>query len=323
MSDVLLFVILIFCSVFLLSFLLIVPTFGVDRSIRKRLSKQIQRIRNSSNAEEIISLTRKKYLQNLSPFERKLEAIPFVARLAILIEQCGYEYRAYRVALFCVVLALVAALTIWLVTFNLLMALAIGFVVMFIPVLKLIYDRNSRMDKFNEQLPEALDVMVRALKAGYPFSQTLHLVSEEMSDPIASEFHLTAAEMSYGYDAKDALLNLLERMPNVSVMAVVTSVMIQNETGGNLAEVLTKISNVIRSRFKLMRKVKTLSAEGRLSAWILTLVPFILAIVLYFIHPGYLPILFDEEIGKNMLIGMLIAMFIGVLWMRKIIRIDI
>ncbi len=134
------------------------------------------------------------------------------------------------------------------------------------PFLKLMHDRKKRFEKLDEQLPDAVDVMKRAMRAGHPFNSAMRLVAEDMSDPIAQEFQTTFADINYGNDVRRAMLGLLVRVPSVSMMAVVTSVLVQRETGGNLAEIFDQISRVIRSRFRFGRKVRTLSAEGRLSA---------------------------------------------------------
>ena len=129
--------------------------------------------------------------------------------------------------------------------------------------------------------------------------------------------------MNYGGDTRSALLNLLERVPSVSMMALVTSVLIQRETGGNLAEVLEKISAVIRARFRFARKVRTLSAEGRLSAWILALQPFALIVMLQVMNPKYLPMLIDDPLGQQLIMGALVVAFFGLLWIRRIIHIQV
>jgi tight adherence protein B len=144
-----------------------------------------------------------------------------------------------------------------------------------------------------------------------------------MPDPIGSEFAETFVEISYGYDTKVALHNLLSRLPSVSLMALVTAVLIQRDTGGNLAEIIDNISNLIRGRFKLQRKTRTLSAEGRLSGWILGLLPFVLSIIIHLSNPDYLPMMFEHPLGEKMIFAALAFIFVGVLWMRRIIRIDI
>ena len=183
--------------------------------------------------------------------------------------------------------------------------------------------RRERLEKFEEQLPDAVDVMKRALRAGHPFSTCVKLVAEDMDEPISREFEQTFADVNYGNDLRRALLGLLLRVPSTNLMAVVTAVLIQKETGGNLAEIFERISQVIRSRFRFGRRVRTLSAEGRLSAWILTLVPIILFGVLWITTPSYLPPLLESPTGQKMIAFAMVMMVVAVFWMRKIIRIDL
>ena len=190
-------------------------------------------------------------------------------------------------------------------------------------MLKIWKARNDRMAQFEEQLPDAIDAMRRALKAGHPFSATLKLVAEDMEDPIAYEFEQTFADINYGNDARRAMLGLLARVPSVTVMALVTSILVQKETGGNLAEILGEISKVIRSRFRFYRRVRTLSAEGRLSGWILAMIPFVLFLMLTITNPDYLPMLTESETGRQAIVAGVISGFIGILWIRRIIRIDV
>ncbi|MFQ5546358.1 MAG: type II secretion system F family protein, partial [Acidiferrobacterales bacterium] len=216
----------------------------------------------------------------------------------------------------------VAAVGGWIFTRQWPVALVTGAVAGMVPFMKIAFDRGKRLTKFEEQLPAALDIMARALKAGHPFNESLHLVAQEMDDPVAKEFQITFADMNYG-DAKIALLNLLERVPSVNVMAMVMSVLIQRETGGNLAEILRNISVVVRGRFRFQRKVRTLSAEGRLSAWILSLIPFVLYALIYFTTPGYLTMLTDDPLGHKLIMAAFVMLVIGLFWVRRIIRIQV
>jgi tight adherence protein B len=183
--------------------------------------------------------------------------------------------------------------------------------------------RAKRMAKIEEQVPDAVDTMTRALRAGHPFNATLRMIAEDLEDPIAGEFNLTFGDINYGNDLRRAMLGLLSRVPSVTMMALVTSVLVQKETGGNLAEILKQISEVVRGRFKLHRKVKTLSAEGRMSAWVLALVPIILFAVISVTTPDYLPVLVNDPRGHKMIIYGLISGVLGVLWIRKILRIEV
>jgi len=192
-----------------------------------------------------------------------------------------------------------------------------------LPYLKIAYGRARRMARFEEQMPEAMDVMRRAMKAGHPFVQALKLVAEDMDEPISREFDLVFAEINYGSDVRRAMLGLLERIPSVSVMALVTAVLVQKETGGNLTETLERITVVIRGRFKLQRRVRTLSAEGRLSAWILALVPVALCGIISITTPDYLPVLFATPTGKTLMTVAAGMAVVGILWIRRVIRIQV
>ena len=192
-----------------------------------------------------------------------------------------------------------------------------------LPFLKVARDRTQRIQKVEEQLPEAVDMMKRALRAGHPFSGAIKLVSEELEAPLGKEFGTTFADLNYGNDVRRAMLGLLQRIPSVPVMALVTSVLVQKETGGNLAEILGQISTVIRGRFRLERKIRTLSAEGRLSAWILALVPIVLFGVITVTTPDYLPTLTQDPFGQKLIMAGGVMAVIGILWIRKIIRIDV
>src|SRR6266702_5133305 len=209
----------------------------------------------------------------------------------------------------------------WMATRLLYASAIVAVVAFFLPLLKILRNRARRMAKFEEQLPEALDVIRRALKAGHPLTQCLKLVTEDMEDPISREFEYVFTEINYGSDLRGALLGLLERMPSISVMALITAVLIQKETGGNLAETLERITVVIRGRFKLHRRVRTLSAEGRLSAWILAMVPLVLFAVMSFTTPDYMPMLLKDPRGPKLITMAVVMGTVGILCIRRIIRI--
>ena len=324
MSDgMIFFVVLIFVAVFFLVQGLAIPVFGESAQARKRLKKKLGEIESANDEEAYSSLLREKYLRKLSPWERSLERLPRMEALATLIEQSGAKYLAYRVVLFAVVLAVSAAFFAW-VYFRLwyapIVAAAIAF---YLPFMKIASNRTKRMGQFEEQLPDAIETMTRALRAGHPFPAALKMIGEEFDDPIAAEFELTFGDINYGNDVRRAMLGLLSRIPTVTVMALVTAVLVQKESGGNLAEILERISGVIRGRFRLYRKIKTLSAEGRMSAWVLAMVPLGLFVVLMVTTPDYLPTLVDDERGQKMIIGGMISAACGIFWIRKILRIEV
>ena len=314
---------MIFVTVFMLMQGMIVPAFGESAQARKRLQKRLDKIDNGNDGESYTSLVRKKHLKKLLPIERFLEGLPVLESLSKTIEQAGHHILAYRLVTLSVVLGSCAGYTAWLLTRLPLVAALAAIGVFMLPILKIKRDRAQRMAKFEEQLPDAIDIMKRALKAGHPFTSTLKLVSQDMDGPIAREFEITFNDISYGNDTRRALLGLLSRVPSVTVMALVTSILVQKETGGNLAEVLEQIAKVIRSRFRFQRKVKTFTAEGRMSAWVLALVPLVLFATIWVTTPDYLPVLVEDPRGQKMIIYGFVSGVIGIAWIRKIIRIEV
>lgn len=322
-SGMMIFVAMIFVTVFLLVQGMAVPVFGDSAKARKRLLKKLNQIQSVTEGDGYASLLREKYLRRLSPWERQLERLPAMEALGAKIEQAGRKYLAYRVVLLSAVLAAVCAVIAWTVTRMTIAPVVAGAIGAYLPFMAISHLRGKRMSRIEEQIPDAIDTMARALKAGHPFNATLRMVAEDLDDPIAGEFELTFGDINYGNDLRRAMLGLLSRVPSVTMMALVTSVLVQKETGGNLAEILHQISGVVRGRFKLHRKVKTLTAEGRMSAWVLALVPLVLFAVISVTTPDYLPILVEDPRGHNMIIYGVISGALGILWIRRILRIEV
>jgi tight adherence protein B len=182
--------------------------------------------------------------------------------------------------------------------------------------------RKKRLRKFEELFPGAVDLLGRAIRAGHPFSSGIKMVAEESAEPIASEFRRTFEEQRFGLPLEDTLSALADRVPLVDVRIFVTALMIQREVGGNLAEILDNLSSIIRQRFTLAGQVRTLTAEGRMSMYVLGIMPVAVGLFLYFTNPGYVGTLFTHPIGHAMLGGALVMQIIGWLWMRRITDIE-
>jgi tight adherence protein B len=322
-DGILIFVGLVFFAVFLLSQGLVLPVFGENKAARKRLKKRLSDLEKEEEGESITSLLREESLSKLNPLERQLEELPWMVKLADLIEQSGNRLPAYRLVLLCAGFSVAAGIIGWQLSRMLEVAAVAACVGAALPILKILRDRTQRFARLEEQLPDAIDTIQRALKAGHPFNGALKMIADDMEDPIAKEFQLTFADINYGNDLRRAMLGLLGRVPSVTVMAFVTSVLVQKETGGNLAEILRQISEVVRSRFRFARRVRTLSAEGRMSAWVLAMVPLFLFGAMMLTNPDYLPIMYKDETGQQMLIFAVIWSAIGVFFIRRIIRIDV
>ncbi|MDC0663757.1 type II secretion system F family protein [Marinobacter sp. SS21] len=322
-SDEVIFVGMVFVAVFLLVQSFIIPVFGENRQAQKRLRKRLQAVARSADQDEPISLVRRKHLSQLSSFERALESLPGMERLEHLIEQAGQKTLAYRLVLKALIFGGAIGVLVGLLLSSMLVGLVVGVAMTTLPVFRLRRARANRLAKFEEQLPEALVVMSRALRAGHPFVDAMQLVADEMPDPIGAEFRTTFMEINYGGDVRNALNGLLGRIGSITVMVFVSSVLIQKETGGNLAELLENLASIIRSRFRFHRKLRTLSAPGRLAAWILSLQPFAMAGLLTVVSPNFLPMLTDNPIGRQLIVVAFVLTVAGIFWMRRIVRIDV
>ncbi|MBM0106073.1 type II secretion system F family protein [Steroidobacter sp. S1-65] len=322
-NGIWLFALLVFFTVVLLLQGTVVPVFSDSRKMNKRIQARLQRLAEATGGLEFNSLLREKYLRDLSSFERTLEALPGMGRLAHILEQAGRQTPAYRLVLFSFGLSVGVAIAAWIMSRWWPVAIAGAVVGLALPYFQVLRARAKRFMRFEEQMPDAIDMIQRALKAGHPFGQCLKLVAEDMEEPISREFETTFADLSYGNDPRRALFGLLQRVPSVSVTALITAVMVQRETGGNLAENLAKISSVIRGRFRFQRRVKTLSAEGRLSGWILSMTPLVLFGVLWLLYPDYVGRLTGHPMGSTLIGGAVVLGTIGVLWIRQLVRIEV
>ena len=323
MSDETLFIVMVFIVGFLMSQAFVRPLMGTGREARRRLRERIRDLSDDATGAEQVSLVRDRYLRDLSPFARALMKLPGMDGLQALIEQAGSEKQPHRVIILCLAMGVAAGMATG-TTFGWgLGALLVGLIGTALPILQLKTKRAKRIARFEEQLPDALTVAARSLRAGLPFGEALKLVSQEMPEPVGKEFGIVFTEVNYGGDLRGALLGMLERVPSVAVMAMVTSVLIQRETGGNLAEVMDKLAAVVRERFRFQRTVRTLSAEGRLSAWILISLPFLMVGAISAINPEYLPMLTKDPGGRTIVMAAFGFLVVGILWLRWIVRIDV
>lgn len=321
-TPIAIFVALVFLAVFLLSQGLVVPAFGEAARRERRLRRRLAEIEADPRIETQ-SLLRSKYLEGLSPLERRLEGLPGMLRLRRLVEQAGLDQPAHYVLAQALLLGALAFTAILLARLGATFAILAALFALSAPVARLGFLRTRRVHEIERQLPDAVEVMKRSLKAGHPFVAAMRLVGQDLDAPIGTEFAKTAADLSYGADPRAALVNLLTRVPSLPLMGFVTAILIQRESGGNLAEILDQIAHVIRGRYRFQRRVRTLSAEGRMSAWVLTLVPFVLAAVLHFSSPDYLRVMFVDPLGLKILASCAALMLVGIVWMRRIIRIEV
>jgi len=323
MDEKTLFGFMIFIVVLLMSQAFVAPLMGSRRAARQRLRQRIRTLGETVGGESHAVLLRKRQLQDLSRFERWMESMPMMERLAVLASQAGQERPAHRLVLRSGALALFGGFFAVWYSGDPLIALLLAAGAAYLPFFLLLRRRSKRLQLFEEQLPEALSVAARSLKAGLPFSEALNMVSKEMKAPVNKEFGQVFSELNYGGDLRSALLNLLARMPTVAVMAVVSAVLIQRETGGNLAEVLERIAGLLRARFHFQRSARALTAEGRGTAWVVSIMPFALAAISEVMKPGWVTGLVSDPVGQQLTLGAFVLLVVGILWLKRLVNIDV
>ncbi len=320
-QDATLFFILLFFAVVFISQALILPAAG-SKAKHKQLSERLKESQAGLD-EETRSLLNEHYLKNLSPMDRKLVGMKWCSNLKKSIELAGLDWSLSQTLAVTFATALASSLAILLLNQPFYMAIASFVFIWFVLHFYLHKRISNRLTLFEEQLPDALDIMRRMLQAGQPVTQTFNEVGNEMPDPIGVEFKNTFNLLNYGYDMRLAIMQMAERTPTVSMLAFSSAVLLQKETGGNLSENLEKVSHILRARFKLQRKIKTISAESRLSAWILVLSPFGLFVMLWFTNASYVEPLYTTPKGMNMVSAGIVALFLGSLWIRNIINFEV
>jgi tight adherence protein B len=256
-------------------------------------------------------------------FNDLLQKFELAPRLRILLFQANLKWTTGQLILMCGACFLASALLVYWRTELFIAALGAGLVISFLPLGFVFFMRGRRFAKFEQLLPEALDLMVSALRAGHSLNAALGLVSRECEEPIRGEFQVCFAEQNFGLELSTALENLTVRVPLQDLRIATTAILIQKETGGNLAEVLNKTSEVIRERFRLKRQIKVHTAHGRMTGGVISFLPLALLLILYLVNPAMESILWKREIGKILLYTAGGMMVVGGLIIRKIINMEV
>jgi len=243
--------------------------------------------------------------------------------LTRLIEQSGVRTTPGAVILLSLMGAAIAGVTVNILVRPLVAVPVAAVVGAIAPFGFLLNRRTARMNRFEEQFPEALDLLARALRAGHAFQTSLGMAGDELKPPVGPEFKKTFDQQNFGLPLRDALLQLAERVPNLDVRFFVTAVQIQRETGGNLAEILENLAHVVRERFKIRRQVRVHTAHGRFTALVLLSLPPGLAATLTFLNPEHMQPLFQTHMGQMLIVVAIGMQFFGFLWIRKVIKIEV
>jgi tight adherence protein B len=251
------------------------------------------------------------------------QIMPRLPSLQRLFEQADVNVKPSTLTGMSVILALLGASAGWLTRLPIFLVPIPGLIFAMVPWLWLWHKRNQRLKKFASQLPDAMELLARALRAGQSLAAGMHIVSEEMPAPIATEFGRVYEEQNLGIPMDDAMKNMCERVPNLDLRFFVTSVAIQRTTGGDLAEILDKIGYVIRERFRILGQVKALTGEGRLSGVVLIALPPVLFFVVLYLNPAYVELLWTTDFGIKMTVFAIVMQILGAIAIKKIVTIKV
>jgi tight adherence protein B len=299
-------------------------THGTDKK-RARLQKRLsEALLHSANAEDVdVVLARNELMSEIPWVNRTLVDLQAAMQLKRLLDQADLHITPSRLLMFSFMSGMLGALAASVLTVFIPLMILAGLVTASLPIVHVWWKRKQRFDAFLYHLPDSLDLISRALSAGHAFSEALHMVSTEMPEPIATEFRKAYEEQNLGLSVKLALENLTQRMPLLDLKLCVTAILIQRETGGNLAEILEKVAYTIRERFRIMGDLKTLTTSSRMSAWLLCALPIGVALAVTVMNPEYMSVLWKDPRGHYLIAAALTMQISGMLIVRKILKIKI
>jgi tight adherence protein B len=296
---------------------------NIDSVRRARIKKRIKRYTYEADKESPLDIVKTRVLSDISFINTLLNNIPFVKKLDQLTIQANVKQ---SFGFFLMLSLLIGILLFWGTarqTQNQAIGVVAGLLGLTLPYIYLVIVKKKRVEKFRTQLPEALDLMARALQAGHALSGSMKLAADEFSDPLSTEFAETLDEVNFGVDMPRALTNLTDRIDCPEVRYFVVALILQRETGGNLAELLEKLAEIMRKKFEFQGKVRSLIAEGKFSAVILIMLPFLMAFYMQINTPGYLNIMFEHPMGQTVMIVCGVLMFVGAIVLIKMVDIEV
>jgi tight adherence protein B len=317
---------LVFVGIFLVvALLLIASGTGASQRTKQTLSLlgAALAVGTRQLEDQIVDIRKHELLSAVPWINRWLLKIELAPRLRSTLYQANVKWTAGGLLLMSLACFVIPSYLLYLRTGAVPFALLLGLLLGATPFVYVLQKRRQRFNKFEEELPEALNLMVSALRAGHSLVAALGLVGSESPDPIGSEFKICCDEQNYGLELRTALDNLVSRVPLQDMRIVTTAILIQKESGGNLAEVLDKTAYVIRERFRLKRQVRIHTAQGRLTGWILSFLPIVLGIALYFVNPDHMSLLWKRDIGVKLMYAAGLMTITGALIIRKIVRMDV
>lgn len=318
---------LVFVGVFtIIALPLIANALSPSRNSRQALAtldSALQLEKRGSQTVQDLDLRKSEILSSIPWLNKKLLKLEVTSYLRRTLAQAALDWSAGRLLVMTAAAFALPAYAVQLYYQNILVSVGAGVVLGAAPFGFVLFKRRRRMSLFEKGLPEALDLMVSGLRAGHSLLAAMALVARECADPVGCEFKVCFEEQNYGLEMTRALDNLILRVPLQDMKITATAILIQKESGGNLAEVLDKTSHVIRERFRLKRQIQVHTAQGRLTGWVLTLLPVVLGIAIYFVDPGMISILWHREIGIKLLWSAAGLVALGGFVISKIVDIDV
>jgi tight adherence protein B len=317
----------------ILTFLLVLGLFAIiwlfletdknQERVRQRM-EAVHKAERRGNIDLGVKLVRDELLSSIPVVHQVMMRWSWSRRFKEFVVQAGIETRPAKIVLISAVLGFGSFLITELYFHqNFLISISVGIVLAIVPFLYVAWKRKRRLGQFEEHFPEALDLLGRAVRAGHAFTTGLEMITKECAEPIAGEFRSVFEEQNFGLPLRDAMLNLTDRVPLIDVRFFVTALLIQKETGGNLAEILDGLARVIRDRFRIHREVKTRTAQGRMTAGILLSIPPFMMFMLGTLNPQYMKPLYEDPIGP-MIVGIAaVLQFAGAVLLWKIINIEV
>ena len=314
---------IIFLFFLLLTYAIFLMASRKSDARHERLQQRVaEALREIQNTRDDVQISRKDSIGGSASVNRLLSGLNFIKKLDQMVRQADIHITVSRLLTFCFLAGIMAALAAFTV-FNLLLVVIIFFLAGAVPILHVSLKRKKRLQKFNAQLPDTLDLLSRSLAVGHAFSESMHQVAAEMPDPIATEFRLTFEEQKLGLGTKVALDRLTERVPLPDLRLCVTAMHIQRETGGNLAEILEKVANTIRERFKFMEDFRTMTTASRASGWILCGLPFMIVFLLSILGPEYMSVLLNDPRGHYVIAFAITWQILGMLLIKRFLNIKV
>ena len=318
---------IVFVGVFaVFALLLIASGTGASQRTKEtlaRLESTLAAGGKANPADEIVDLRKQELFSAVPWLNRWLLRLEVAPRLRTLLYQANLKWTVGVLLLMSLTCFLIPAYLVYFRTGVIILALLIGLLLGGTPLFYVFAKRKKRFGQFEQGLPEAIDLMVSALRAGHSLVSALGLVANESPDPIGSEFKICFDEQNYGLDLRTAMDNLVARVPLQDLRIIVTAILIQRSSGGNQAEVLDKAAYLVRERFRLRRQVQTHTAQGRLTGWILTFLPVVLGIALYLVNPDTMSLLWHRDLGIKLLYSAGVMTLVGALVIRKIVNMEV